>query len=208
MMIWATMDNQSLLNQLKLSGVLRSENLIKAFFLVDRADFVLPETLEFAYEDRPLPIGFGQTISQPYTVAFMLELLEPGLGEKILDIGSGSGWTTALLAASTGKTGKVFGVEKILELVKFGQSNLAKYNFAQASIRVAEGELGLSKKSPFDKILVSAAALSLPVALVGQLRVGGALVIPIQSSVFKIIKLDKQKTQTQEFPGFAFVPLV
>lgn len=208
MMGLKVMSNQSLVNELKTSGVLRSPNLIKAFTWVDRADFVAPETLEFAYEDRPLPIGFGQTISQPYTVAFMLELLSPEAGDKILDLGSGSGWTTALLAACVGPKGQIFGVEKVPGLVKFGQSNLAKYNFINASIQAAGKALGLSKAAPFDEILVSAAASALPQELIDQLRVGGSLVMPIQSSVFKITKLDRAKVKTQEFPGFAFVPLV
>lgn len=202
------MSNQSLIGKLKISGVLRSPSIMQAFASADRADFVAPETAEFAYEDRPLPIGFGQSISQPYTVAFMLELLSPKPGEIILDLGSGSGWTTALLAVCVGPQGQIFGVEKAPGLVKFGQSNLAKYKFIHASIQAAGKALGLPNAAPFDKILVSAAASALPQELIDQLRVGGVLVMPIKSSVFKITKPDSGKIKTQEFPGFAFVPLV
>ena len=105
--------------------VLRSKELKDAFVAIDRKDFMPIDYMEEAYEDYPLPLqNTGQTISQPTTVAFMLELLNPRKGEKILDIGSGSGWTTALLAHIVGKGGKVIGIERILELVELGQINI------------------------------------------------------------------------------------
>ncbi len=96
----------------------------RAFKKIKREDFLLPEDRSKAGIDNALPIGYGQTISQPATVAFMLELLQPRAGDKILDVGSGSGWTTALLAEIVGKRGKVYGVERILELKNFGKQNL------------------------------------------------------------------------------------
>src|SRR3989338_5684724 len=115
------------------------------FEKIDRADFVSSEYQAEANENYPLPIGFGQTISQPFTVAFMLKLLSPQEGDKVLDVGCGSGWTTALLANLVGKTGKVFGVEIIPELVSFCRKNLAKYNFPNAEIIQAGAELGLPR---------------------------------------------------------------
>lgn len=190
------------------SGALKTQVIIEAFSRVDRKDFVPQDFQEYAYGDYPLPIAFEQTISQPTTVAFMLELLQPQQGEKILDIGSGSGWTTALLAFLVGKEGKVFGVERIPELVAFGAKNLKKYDFPQATIVQAEKILGFRKEAPFDKILVSAAAQSFPEALLSQLKEGGLLVMPVRDTMWRVKKLAQGKTEIQKFEGFAFVPLI
>lgn len=193
---------------LQKNGVLKTKEIIEAFSRVDRKDFVPEEFREYAYGDYPLPIAKDQTISQPTTVAFMLELLQPKQGEKILDIGSGSGWTTALLAFLVGKEGRVFGVERVPELVAFGNKNIKKYDAPQATISQAEKTLGLAKEAPFDKILVSAAAQSFPEALLSQLKEGGMLVIPVQNAVWSCKKLPQGKTEIQKFEGFAFVPLI
>jgi len=198
------------------SGVLKTQAIIEAFLAVDRKDFVLAEFQEEAYGDYPLSIGHDQTISQPTTVAFMLELLNPKQGEKILDVGSGSGWTTALLAFCVGKEGRVFGLERIPELIAFGKENIKKYAFPQATILQAEKILGLAKEAPFDKILVSAAAQSFPENLLSQLKEGGILVIPVQNAVWRVKKLPQDpstslrasKTEIQKFEGFGFVPLI
>jgi len=198
------MENLSYLENI----VLRTDSIIDAFRAVDRRDFVLKECEREAYGDYPLPIGLGQTISQPTTVAFMLELLQPQEGDKILDVGSGSGWTTALLARIAGEKGKVLGLEKVPELVVLGKDNLAKYDFPNVEIRQAEQELGLKKEAPFDKILVSAAARTIPEELVKQLKTGGVMVIPINNDVLKIEKTSKKENRIQRFEGFVFVPLV
>ncbi|MGB9681196.1 MAG: protein-L-isoaspartate O-methyltransferase family protein, partial [Minisyncoccia bacterium] len=125
---------EELIKELIEEGVLKSPKLIEAFLKIDRKDFVLEDLKEYAYLNQPLSIGFGQTISQPLVVAFMLELLEVQEGEKILDIGSGSGWTTALLSYLTGEKGKVFAIERIPELKEFGEENVKKYNFVEKGI--------------------------------------------------------------------------
>jgi len=186
---------------------LKTPRIIDAFRRIDRACFVLPDHKDIAYEDYPLTIGYGATISQPYTVAFMFELLQPKPGEKILDVGSGSAWTTALLSQIVGVTGKVFGVEIVPELVEFGKSNLKNYNFPQTQIVQATEELGLTKEAPFDKILVSAASWDEPKKLIMQLKPLGKLVTPIRNSIWQIDKLADETTASQEFPGFTFVPL-
>jgi len=198
---------KELVEHLKNSGILQTLRIIKAFQKIDRADFVRGDFRSVAYGDYPLPIGAGQTISQPTTVAFMLELLQPKTSDKILDLGSGSGWTTALLAQIIERSGKIIGVEIVPELAKFGQKNLAKYGFKNARISKAGAELGWTSEAPFDKILVSAAADKLPQDLVDQLKVGGRLVIPIGNSIFKFDRLSKNKIAEREFPGFVFVPL-
>ena len=197
-----------LIEHLKQAGVLRTKAIEKAFRLIDRADFVSMEYKDDPYGDSPLPIGYGQTISQPHTVVFMLELLAPVGGERVLDVGSGSGWTTALLAQIVGDRGEVFGIETIPELVLFGSENLVKYVFAQARIVQAGKEIGLPDEGPFDKILVGAAAESIPQKLVQQLRIGGVMVIPVQSAICKITRVSKEKTDVERHEGFALVPLV
>lgn len=187
--------------------VLKNPRLAEAYEAVDRARFVSEDLLDEAYEDYPLPIPGGQTVSQPTTVFFMLELLDPQPGEKVLDVGSGSGWTTALLAYLVGEGGEVIGVERVPELVAFGAKNLAKMHYAHAHIEQAGKEYGRSREAPFDRILVSAAAGNIPQALVDQLRVPGRMVIPVQGSIFVIDKKEHGYAK-KEYPGFAFVPLI
>ncbi|MBE0515060.1 methyltransferase domain-containing protein [Sulfurimonas sp.] len=199
--------NSNMVDYLIDIGALRSSRIIEAFRHVDRADFVADRGAIDIYEDYPLGIGNGQTISQPRTVAMMLEMLSPKEGDKILDIGSGSGWTTALLAYVAGESGSVTGVERVSELVRFGSSNLKKYKFKNAKIVQSGDKLGIEGKE-FDRILVSAAADELPYELIKQLKVGGKLVIPIQSSVFEIVKKKSGEFDANEHYGFAFVPLI
>lgn len=175
---------------------------------INRKDFVLKEYEKEAYYDYPLPIGYGQTISQPSTVYFMLKLLNPKKGEKILDLGSGSGWTTALLANAVGEKGSVFGVEKISELVLMGRKNTAKYNFNNVKIFKAKKIIGLKKESPFDKILVSASAKEIPQELIKQLKIKGIMVIPVENDILRIEKISENDIKIEKYNGFVFVPLL
>lgn len=201
-------DNQHLIDHLINTGALHTTALIHAFKQCDRRVFV-PENLEaFAYDDHALPIGEGQTISQPYTVAIMLELLQPQKGEHILDIGSGSGWTTALLATIVGKEGFVEGVERILFLIEYSRQKLHKAHITNCSIELAD-DASLGKPGClYDRILVSASASKLPTELLSQLNYGGILVIPIENSIWRITKHKDGTIETYELPGFAFVPLI
>jgi len=198
--------NNKLVEHLCFLGRLKTKRIIEAFEKIDRAGFILPEYKNEAYGDHSLSTGYGVTISQPSTVAFMLELLDLKPGQKVLDVGSGSGWTTALIAHIVGDKGEVFGVEIIDGLIKFGRENLKKHAFRHAKILKARRGLGLAKKALFDRILVSAAANKIPDELVEQLKVGGIMVIPINYSVFKI-KRGKDGYEKDEYYGFNFVPL-
>ena len=199
-----------LIKQLIDQKYLKTPLIIEAFKKIDRKDFVLDQFKHEFDVNAPLPIGYGQTISQPLTVAFMLELLQPCSNDKILDIGAGSGWQTALLAYCV-KDGKVFAVERIPELNEFGKKNVSKYNFIKKGIVefiCKDGSEGLIDQSPFDKIIAAAACDKVPEDLKKQLKINGRLVIPVKNSIWLVIKKSDKEFDEQEFPGFAFVPLI
>lgn len=198
---------QSLIKQ----NVLKMPHIIEAFKAIDRKDFVSEEYKDEAYVDIALPIGEGQTISQPYTVAFMLELLQPEKGNKIMDVGSGSGWQTALLAHIVSHHGKVFGIERIPEVKKIGDENIGKYNFIKKRIVVnleMNAENGIPQEAPFDRIIAGASGESVPEAWKEQLKVWGRIVMPIGDAIHLLIKKKDGSFEEEIFPGFAFVPFV
>jgi protein-L-isoaspartate(D-aspartate) O-methyltransferase len=180
----------------------------QAFEAIQRADFVPEGQKDLAGIDVPLSIGFGQTISQPTTVRMMLEWLGAQPGDKILDLGSGSGWTTALLSRIVGPKGKVLAVEIVPELVEFGRNNCQRAGLTNVQFFQAGKEYGLPKYAPYDRVLVNAAAQQLPKQLLKQLKLGGKLVIPVQYDVLEIIKTSDTNFRTTTHPGFVFVPLV
>jgi len=227
------MNNMNLIDSLIKEGWLKTPEIIQAFRKIKRIDFLPDEMNDLAELDEALPIGLGQTISQPLVVAFMLEKLQPRKGEKILDIGSGSGWTSALLAEIVGPKGKIIAIEIIPELMEFGKKNATKYNFVEKGIIqfiCGDGSKGYKKEFPYDKILCSAAVCGkLPENWKEQLKIGGRIVTPIGSSIWLFIKKSKKPSfaapspklwsvgdktsegkdfEEIEFPGFAFVPLI
>lgn len=197
-------------------GWLGTPKIIEAFRKIKRKDFVDQNNLRFSEINEALPIGFNQTISQPLVVAFMLEQLQPSPGEKILDIGSGSGWTSCLLGEivgsfdKNGKRGKVIALEIIPELKEFGEKNVSKYGFAEKGVVnffCADGSKGFKKEAPYDKILASASASEVPQEWKDQLKEGGRIVAPVENSIWTVVKGKKGEFKEDEFPGFAFVPL-
>ena len=214
----------SLIDDLIEGGWLKDDRIISAFTKIKRVDFVTPGMEELSQLNEALPIGFGQTISQPLVVGFMIELLDPREGEKILDVGSGSGWTTALLAELVGEMGKVVAVELIPELKTFGEANVRKYDFVERGIAqfiCGDGSKGYKSLAPFDKILASASIQSVKVDEAGaregkeippewkdQLKIGGRIVTPIDSSIWLFIKKSETEFEKTEYPGFVFVPFV
>lgn len=186
----------------------RMDSINQAFKSIQRVDFVPEYLKDQASIDAPLPIGFGQTISQPTTVCLMMEWLETQPGEKVLDIGAGSGWTTALLSSMIGPKGKVFAIERIPELVQFGRDNCNKVGIQNVRFFQASKGYGLLQYSPYDRILVSATAQKLPKELLNQLKVGGKLVIPVQNDILEITKTSDHDYESITHSGFVFVPLV
>lgn len=198
-----------------------SPRLIRAFQLTDRKFFVprQPDP-EDMYGDYPIPIGFGQTNSQPFTVAFMLQLLAPEAGNRVMDIGSGSGWTTALLSLLCAPGGSVHPVERIPELLNISRKNIRRWKTelgkqrspalkqsSEIHFKVAGGSAGIPGIK-FDRILVSASATEIPDELLEQLSSPGIMIIPVGNAIMKIEHSPSGRTHTERFEGFRFVPFI
>lgn len=193
--------------------------VVEAMKRAPRAGFLPANVARHAGIDAPLAIGKGQTNSQPTTVAIMLDLLDVRPGDTVLDVGAGSGWTTAILANLVGPDGRVFGVERHASLVRSAQEALEAYvrtreaegyagDLGRAEVRLAtRGVLGLPAEAPFPRILVSAMADHLPQDLVDQLGEGGVMVIPVAGTMLRVERVDGQARITRH-GLFSFVPLV
>lgn len=200
-----------LVNNLIREGYLRSDSVIEAFSVIHRVEFIPDDLHAQAEANIPLPIGYGQTISQPLTVALMLELLDVKEGNNILDIGSGSGWTTALLSKMAGKAGQVTAMERLRELCEFGKKNVEKFGFVKegiAQFHCQSATEGFEQNAPYDRILVSAAVVEIPEAYKKQLKIGGKMVIPVRNDIWYLEKKADDDFFVEKFPGFAFVPLI
>lgn len=197
-----------LIENLVNEGWLKTPRIIDAFKKVERKDFLPKEIKDLSEIDEALSIGFNQTISQPLVVAFMIELLNPQKGDRVLDIGSGSGWTTALLAEIVGKEGQVIAIERIPQLKKFGENNVSKYNFSNVKFVLGDGSKRYSENYLFNKILISANSSKVYEAWKEELTVGGDLVFPMNSSIWKYHKINNKEFEKEEYPGYIFVPLI
>lgn len=194
-------------------GYLHSPEVIAAFRKVPREEFVREHHRREAYEDHPIPIGFGQTISAPSMVAIMLESLEVKRGQKVLEIGTGSGYNAALLAELVGREGKVVTIERIPELAKFGEENLKKTGYDWVKVKVGDGSEGCPEEAPWDRILVTACVPSIPIPLLEQLKPGGKLGAPVgKDYMFQTWtvaqKLSDGRIIYEEKCGCSFVPLI
>jgi protein-L-isoaspartate(D-aspartate) O-methyltransferase len=202
---------EDLVSELQREGVLKTPRIVQAFQAIDRAAFVPKHFQRQAYDNIPLPIGYGQTISQPYTVALMLEFLQPKEREHALDIGAGSGWVTALLATLVGSRGSVVGVERIPPLADRAQSTLLKFRFPQATVVRGDASRGWALTAPYDLIHVAAAAPAIPLELRQQLAAGGRIIIPVGEPIQDLALITKTGDNSfteQRLSGFQFVPLI
>jgi len=202
------MQKQDLINSLKKRGF--SKKILDAFRKVPRENFIPEKLKPQSYEDTALPIGEGQTISQPYTIATMLSMLEPRKNQKILEIGSGCGYVLALLSELVKENGKVFGLEIIKELAERSKNNLR--NYKNVKIYNKNGAEGLEEQQPFDRILISAACEGIPQKILFQLKDKGILVAPVgPRHIQSLVSIQRQKNKfsvKKEMPGFAFVKFV
>lgn len=188
---------------------IRDERVLSAMMQI-RRDFFVPTALKAqAYKDNALPISSKQTISQPYIVAKMSELLELTPNSKVLEIGAGSGYQTAILAALAGQ---IFAIERIPVLANEAQKRIDEFGFTNVNLACADGTHGWQIYAPFDAILVAAGSPHLPQPLLNQLKIGGKLIIPIgqnqqTQNLFRVTR-HREGFQTEDFGACAFVPLI
>lgn len=206
-----TNKHQGLRNQLakvlEEKGIV-DKNVLEAIKKIPRHLFLNSSFEDFAYQDKAFPIGAGQTISQPYTVAFQSQLLEVKKGDKILEIGTGSGYQTAVLC-TMGAT--VYTIERQNELFKSTSLLLPKLGIRPKHISFGDGYKGLPNYAPFDSIIVTAGAPIIPKPLMAQLKVGGRLVIPVgekEQIMTMLIRKNETQFEKHEFGDFKFVPLL
>jgi len=201
--------NAELVNYLVESGWIRSERVKRAFLVVDRIFFVPEDARGYAYEDHPIPIGYGQTISAPSVVAFMLEELDVKEGGKVLEVGAGSGYNAALLSYLVGPKGRVISIDIVPELVQFAKKNLAKYGRAEnVSLLFGDGSCGYEEEAPYDRIIVTA---GMPYIenhpLLKQLKPNGRAIAPVGGRFWQDLVLYSRGEYKKVLPVM-FVPLI
>ena len=211
---------QRLIDSLVRQGILRSPKVINAMRAVPRTKFLSPESRSYDAVDTPLPIGFGQTISAPHMVSIMNEALQLDVGQKVLEVGAGSGWHAATIAeiiapkdAPRSEWGRVYTVEIVQGLAETARRNIMNVGYSdRVTIIMGDGSKGYAEKAPYDRILVTAAAPDVPKPLMDQLKLGGIMLIPVGSvsmfqTLWKLTKGTDGKLKEENLGGVAFVPL-
>lgn len=217
-MIDYSLERKRLVEKLVMEGIIRSEKVRNAMLNVPREEFVPQHQRKWAYVDHPLPIGCGQTISAPHMVAIMTELLNPEPGHIVLEIGTGSGYQAAILAEIVCKQdpvrkGHVYTIERIPDLARFARNNLERTGYSNyVTVIVGDGTKGYPEKSPYDRIIVTAAAPTIPKPLIEQLKPGGIMVIPVGDlglqRLLIVYKSPDGKLSIKEDTWCLFVPLI
>ncbi|WP_033961886.1 protein-L-isoaspartate(D-aspartate) O-methyltransferase [Psychroserpens jangbogonensis] len=198
---------QQLVATLETKGI-KDEKVLEAIGKIPRHLFMDSSFLDHAYQDKAFPIGADQTISQPYTVAFQSELLQINPGDKVLEIGTGSGYQTAVLCLLGAK---VFSIERQHELYKKASKFLPKLGYRAKKLIFGDGYIGLEDEAPFDSVIVTAGAPFVPKPLLSQLKIGGRLVIPVGNAVQVMtlfIRKGPKEFEQHEYGEFRFVPLL
>jgi protein-L-isoaspartate(D-aspartate) O-methyltransferase len=187
---------------------IKNKGVLEAMGAIPRELFVPPESRQLAYADKPLPIGYGQTISQPFIIALMTEALELTGQEKVLEIGTGSGYQAAILARLAKR---VITTERVKQLAERAKKRLAELGYKNIEVHLAEETLGWRREAPYDAIMATAAAPKVPPELVAQLSIGGRLVIPVGSryvqELYKITR-GRKKNKIDDLGGCRFVSLI
>lgn len=201
---------EQMINNLRSQKYIKSKKVEDAFLRVPREQFVPQELKRSAYADSPLMIGEGQTISAPHMVAIMAEALDVEEGQKILEIGAGSGYHAAIIAALVGDSGQVYSVERFPGLAEKAQQHLKKAGVDNVTIEIGDGSEGLEQHAPYDRIYVTCASPAVPPPLLDQLKVGGKLLIPVGGMYCELQLLIKKEkgVETKHLGGCSFVPLV
>lgn len=205
--VFATMRRRMVDSQLRSRGIC-DERVLHVMARVPRHEFVVGQDRSQAYEDYPLPIGDQQTISQPYIVGLMLQLLELGPGDKVLEVGTGSGYVTALLAELTTR---VISIERHAALAERARETLHRLGYRDITVLHGDGSQGFAPSAPYDAILVSAGALEIPKFLLDQLGEGGRMVIPVgtvQTQQLQVIRRENTQLYTTVRETCRFVPLI
>jgi protein-L-isoaspartate(D-aspartate) O-methyltransferase len=202
-----------LINYLKEGGFIKTEKVEEAMINVDRSIFVPQKYINESYEDKPLPIGYGQTISAPSIVAYMTELLELREGDKVLEIGTGSGYQTAILSYIVKEKGLIISIERIKELSEIAYKNLEKLGLHKnVKLIVGDGSIGYENDKPYDRILITAASPKIPNFIYDQLKNGGIAVMPvgsIEEQKLVVLKKGELGKITIEYNiSVIFVPLI
>ena len=201
---------EQLVNRLFKEGYIKTDTVKKAFLKVPREEFI-PEYLKMqAYIDRPLEIGNGQTISAPHMVAIMCEALDIFEGQKILEIGTGSGYHAAIVSQLVGEKGHVYTIERFENLAKGARENLKNTGIANITVEVGDGSEGLKKYEPYDRIYITCAAPNIPKPLIDQLNDSGKLLSPVGSMYCELQLIEKKGKDviSKDLGGCVFVPLV
>jgi protein-L-isoaspartate(D-aspartate) O-methyltransferase len=203
--------NELLVKHLISVGVLKTPKTIEAFRKTPRHFFVRKYYLNHAYDDIPLPTYRGQTISQPYTVAIMTEALAPEPGEKVLEIGAGSGYQAAIIGRCVGTKGKVITIELESDLVEISKKNIKKVGLKNIRVICGDGKLGYLKEAPYDKCIITAACDEIPKPVIEQIKVGGRIVAPVNDflgqKMLVVDKISETEFKKEHLGSFVFVPL-
>jgi len=204
--LYAILRENMVRDQIEIRGV-RDQNVLKAMRTVERHRFVPPEVAQVAYEDRPVSIGRDQTISQPYIVAYMTEALELKPGDKVLEIGTGSGYQAAVLAEIAGE---VYTIEIIEELASTARARLSEMGYDNIVVKQGDGYYGWPEKAPFDAIIITAAPPRIPAELLNQLKIGGKMIVPVGTIHQELLLVERTESgiKKRSLLPVRFVPMV